>query len=482
MDPFESAVDLAAAVRRRELSPVEIVDACLERIDRYDAGINAFVWRDDENVRAAAKVAEQGVVDGGELGAFHGVPIPIKELTRVDGQPATYGSLGVSDAPRSGNEPLVERLLDAGLLLMGRTNSPEMGMLTVTENERYGTTRNPWGLAYSPGGSSGGAAAAVAAGFAPVAHASDGGGSIRVPSSCCGLVGLKPSRGRIAQPVSAWEHATVEGAVCRYVRDAAALLDVMSVPDRLVWYQAPAPRRPFLDEVGADQGRLRVGLLTAAPTGVPVDPECVAAAEEVGLLLQSLGHDVYPVAPEFFSEEAWAAYAEVVLDASLCAMPFDEPELVGSQLRYRMERAKTRDSGTYVRASVRLQEESRGVIAQWGRDFDVLLTPTIACLPPLADTVLRDAVAFPGEPRLTELQMISFTSFCNITGLPAISLPTHTSADGLPIGTQLVAGPWDEAVLIRLASALEPLVGWTGRQPTLATSTSMKSEGIGPEI
>ncbi|SEC56708.1 amidase [Amycolatopsis tolypomycina] len=467
MDPFGSATDLAAAVRRRELSPVEIADAYLARIDRYDPGINAFVWRNDEDVRAAAKAAEQAVTDGGPLGPFHGVPIPIKELTQVDGQPATYGSLGVSDAPRSGNEPVVTRLLDAGFLLMGRTNSPEMGLLTTTENERFGATRNPWQPAYSPGGSSGGAAAAVAAGLAPVAHASDGGGSIRVPSSCCGLVGLKPSRGRIPQPVAAWEHATVEGAITRYVRDAAALLDVMSVPDRLAWYQAPAPRRPFLDEVGAEAGRLRIGLLTASPTGMPVDPECAEAAEKAARLLESLGHDVYPVEPEFLSEEAWTAYAQTVLDASVAAMPYDEPALVGSQLRYRMDRAKSRDSGTYVRASLLLQEETRGVVAQWGRDFDVLLTPTIACRPPFVGSVLQEAVDNPGGLRLTEMQMISFTSFCNVTGLPAISLPVHTSSDGLPVGAQLVAGPWEEAVLIRLASALEPLVGWTRRHAVL---------------
>lgn len=464
MDPFDSAVDLAAAVRRRELSPVEVVDTYLARIDRHDGDINAFVWRNDEEVRTAAKVAEQAIVDGVEVGPCHGIPIPIKELTQVDGQPATFGSLGVSEAPRTGNAPVVTRLLNAGFLLMGRTNSPEMGLLTTTENERFGTTHNPWRLTHSPGGSSGGAAAAVAAGFAPVAHASDGGGSIRVPSSCSGLVGLKPSRGRIPQPVAAWEHATVEGAITRYVRDAALLLDVMSVPDPLVWYQAPPPRRPFRDEVGADQERLRIGLLTTAPTGMPVDPECVEAAEKTGRLLESLGHDVHPVEPEFFSEEAWIAYAQTILDASLCAVPFDRPELVGSQLRHRMERARSRDSGTYVRAALRLQEESRAVVAQWGRDFDVLLTPTTACLPPLVDTVLREAVDNPDGLRLTETQMISFTSFCNITGLPAISLPTHTSADGLPVGAQLVAGPWDEAVLIRLASALEPLAGWTQRR------------------
>lgn len=463
MDPFDSAVDLAAAVRRREVSPVEIADTYLDRIDRIDVVLNAFVWRNDDEVRAAAKQAERAIVAGENLGPFHGIPIPIKELTEVEGQPATYGSLGVSDAPRPRSEPVVTRLLDAGFLLMGRTNSPEMGLLTTTENPRFGITRNPWNPAYSPGGSSGGAAAAVAAGLAPVAHASDGGGSIRMPSSCCGLVGLKPSRGRVPQSVAAWEHATVEGAITRYVRDAAALLDVMSTPDPLVWYQAPAPHRPFTEEVGADPGRLRIGILTEAPTGMPVHPDCVEAANRAGRLLESLGHDVFPAAPTFLSEEGWFAYAQTVIDAALWAIPLDQPELVGSQLRYRMERARKTDSATYVQAAVRLQEESRTVVAQWGRDFDVLLTPTLACPPPLAGTVLQEAIDNPGGLRVTETQMISFTSFCNVTGLPAVSLPIHTSADGLPIGAQLVAGPWDEATLIRLASALEPLADWTQR-------------------
>ncbi|TMR91594.1 amidase [Nonomuraea basaltis] len=470
MDPFAAAVDLATAVRKRELSPVEIADTYLSRIDRYDPGLTAFIWRNDDEVRAAAKRAEQAVADGADLPPFHGVPIPIKELTEAEGQPATYGSLGVHDRPRPQNEPVVQRFADAGFLLMGRTNSPEMGLLSTTENSRFGSTRNPWDPSRSPGGSSGGAAAAVAAGLCPVAHANDGGGSIRMPSSSCGLVGLKPSRGRVPQQVAAWEHATVEGAITRYTRDAAALLDVMSVPDRLAMYRAPAPERPFAEEAGRDSGRLRIGLLTEAPTGMPVDPVCVEAAERAARLLESLGHDVFPVSPRFFSEEAITGYALTILDAALWGVPFDQPELAAPHLRRRMERATTRHSGEYVQAAIRLQVESRAVVAQWGTDFDVLLTPTMACPPPPVDAVLQEANDNPDGLRLTETQMISFTAVCNITGLPAISLPLHTSPTGLPIGVQLVGGPWDEAVLIRLASALETVDPWPLRRPSAFTA------------
>jgi amidase len=462
VDPFESAVRLAGAVRRRELSPVEIAEEYLRRIERHNPEVGAFVWRDDEGFRRAARDASRA---GGELPPFHGIPIPVKDLTMVEGQPATFGSRGVDATPRTVTDPVVARFLAAGFLLMGRTNTPDMGLLSTTENSRYGVTRNPWNLDHSPGGSSGGAAAAVAAGLAPVAHANDGGGSIRMPASCCGLVGLKPSRGRVPQYLAAWEHATVEGAITRTVLDAAALLDVMSVPDRLVMYRAPDPARPFAEEAGRDCAPLRIGLLLDAPGGVPVDAACAEAATRTGKMLESLGHAVFPVTPKFFSPEAIAGYAHTIVDAALWSAPYDRPEDAEPHLRHRMRRAAGKHSGVYTRAAALLQLESVAVRAQWGRDFDVLLTPTMACPPPKAGAVLAEANADPDGPRLTENQMISFTALCNITGLPAISLPVHVSPAGLPIGSQLVAGPWDEAVLIRLAAALEQLERWDLRRP-----------------
>jgi amidase len=201
---------------------------------------------------------------------------------------------------------------------------------------------------------------------------------------------------------------------------------------------------------------------------MPVDPVCVAAAEHTARLLESLGHHVIPVSPRFFSEEAFTGYAQTIIDAALWAAPYDRPELAEPHLRHRMERAAGRHSGVYTRVAAKLAEESVAVRAQWGTDFDVLLTPTMACPPPPVDAVLAEANANPDGLRVTEVQMISFTAVCNVTGLPAISVPTFTSPDGLPIGSQLVGGPWNEAVLLRLASALEELDDWPRRRAAFA--------------
>lgn len=465
MNPFDSAVSLARAVRSRQVGPVELVEAYLGRIDRYDPQVNAFVWRNDEHVRQVSKDAERAVMSGDELPPFHGVPIPVKDLNTVAGQPNTYGSAGTSDAPRDETDLSIERLLRAGFMLMGRTNTPEMGPMSVTENRRYGITHNPWDRRFSPGGSSGGAAAAVAAGLAPVAQASDGGGSIRMPSSACGLVGLKPSRGRVPMRVPAWEHSATDGAIARHVEDAAAVLDVMSVPDRLGWYHAPVPERPFAQEVGRDPGRLRIGLLLSAPTGVPVDEECVAAATSLARTLEGLGHQVSPVQPRFFSRQAAEAFIDLVVPAALHLVPYERPELAEPYLQELRAAALTRNCAEYVQGVALLHLESREIVAQWGRDFDVLLTPTMACLPPPVGTVVQEKNANSTGFRLVETQMISFTFFANLTGLPAISLPVHRSAQGLPVGAQLVGGPFDEATLIRLAASVEPAYGWTEAIP-----------------
>ncbi|MDX3522693.1 amidase [Streptomyces scabiei] len=467
MNPFDSAVSLAQAIRSKQISPVEIAREYLRRIDRHNPRINAFVWRNDDEVLQAAKNAEAAVMSDSELPAFHGVPIPVKDLNSVAGQPNTFGSAGVSDAPRTETDLSVERLQQAGFLLMGRTNTPEMGPMSVTENQRYGITRNPWDLRLSPGGSSGGAAAAVTAGLAPVAQASDGGGSIRMPSSSCGLVGLKPSRGRVPMRIPAWEHSATDGAITRHVEDAAALLDVMSVPDLLGWYHAPVPERPFTEEVGRESGRLRVGLLLSAPTGVPVDDECVAAATSLAHTLENLGHDVSPVQPRFFSLEASRAFLDLIIPAALHLTPYDEPERAEPYLQTLRAQALSRNCAEYAQGVALLQLESREIVAQWGRDFDVLLTPTMACTPPPVGTVVQEKNTDPTGFRMTETQMISFTFFANLTGLPAISLPVHRTATGVPVGAQLVGAPFGEAGLIRLASAVESVFGWTTTLPDM---------------
>lgn len=459
MDPFGSAITLAASIRNREISPVEVVDTYLERMDKINPAINAIVWRNDDDVRSAARAAERAVVTGEQLGPFHGVPIPIKDLSDVAGQPNTHSSLAINDTPRTETSPVVQKLQAAGFLLMGRSNSPELGPLTVSENARHGKTRNPWNPDFTPGGSSGGAAAAVAAGLAPVAHASDGGGSIRVPSSACGLVGLKPSRARVPQEVFAWEHSTVEGAIARNVADSAAILDAMSGFDPHAWYSAPVPNRPFVAEVGADPGRLRIGLLLDAPTGLPVDPECIEAARKLATALEAAGHHVFDAAPQLFSREAIDAF-QVIISASVWATPFDDVSQVDPYIAYRIAQAEGFHSGLYAQAAARLQLESRRIVAQWGRDFDVLLTPTMATTTPPVGVVLEEANNNPGGLRETEIRMISFTSFCNMSGQPAISLPVHTDSRGMPVGAQLVGAPFGEGQLIALAAQAEEHFRW----------------------
>ncbi len=243
-------------------SPVEVLDACLAQVDKLNPALNAVIWRNDDEARAEAQALADaiglasGVVDPGP---FAGVPIPIKDLTPVESWPVTYGSFGAPEGTSEEGELVTELLRAAGFVLCGRTNTPEFGPLTVAENTRYGITRNPWDPARSPGGSSGGAAAVVASGMFPVAHASDGGGSIRIPASCCGLVGLKPSRARVPARAPGWFGMAVEGVVCRTVADAAAILDCISGPDLLSWENAPAPERPYAAEVGAST---RVGCVS----------------------------------------------------------------------------------------------------------------------------------------------------------------------------------------------------------------------------
>lgn len=465
LDPWTPVTTVAELVRTGQVSPVEVADLYLDRIARLDGTVNAIVWLDEDAVRSAAARAADAVVRGEPLGPLHGVPIPIKDLHSCAGQPNTMSSLAIEERVETESDPDVATLLDAGAIPLGRSNSPEFGALTVSENLRHGITRNPWRLDLTSGGSSGGASAAVAAGLAPVAHASDGGGSIRVPASVTGLVGLKPSRGRVPALVRGWEHSTTEGAITRTVADTALLLDVMSGFDPLSWYNAPAPERPFSAELGVDPGRLRIGLLLDAPTGMPVDDACREAALTLARALEAAGHDVVPVQPFLFDADTFRAFAEVVISASTWALPLDDASKVDGYIARRRRLAETVHAGQYAEVAARLQLETRRVVAQWGRDFDVLLTPTTATVAPPVGLVLEEANAVPEVPRLTELRMVSFTAFCNVSGLPALTLPAHRTADGIPVGAQLVGGPFDEAGLIRLASQLEPALPLVGAHP-----------------
>ncbi len=469
LGPSSSAVELAAALRARELSSVELLDACLAAVDARNPELNAVVWRDDESARAAARDADTRIASGEEA-PFLGVPIPIKDLTAVAGWPVTYGSNGASDEPSEESELVVAALQRAGFVPCSRTNTPEFGPLTVAENSRYGNTLNPWDTSRASGGSSGGASAAVAGEMFPIAHANDGGGSIRIPAAYCGLVGLKSSRGRIPRRAQTWMGAVVEGTITRTVADAAASLDVTSEPDPLAWYTAPAPQRPFAEEAGAPVETLRIGLMAEAPLGVPTDPDCVQAAREAAALLEELGHEVVEVEVATISEELTPSFVTMTIGGVADYDGVDWSK-VEPHNRQAYEAASEKVSAyEYVVAVQKLERLSRREVARWGRDFDLLLTPTSAILPPPTGQILTEQHAAPEQPVFDTVRSVCFSAFGNITGLPGISLPLHWNDDGIPVGVMLTGGPFEEARLIRLGAQLEAARPWTERRAPAASA------------
>ncbi len=467
LGPSSSALDLAAALRARELSAVELLDACLAAVDERNPELNAVIWRDDDAARAAAREADARIA-AGEEAPFLGVPIPIKDLTAVAGWPLTYGSNGAPEGVSEESELVVEALQRAGFVLCARTNTPEFGPITVAENTRYGISRNPWDTGRSPGGSSGGAGAAVAGGMFPIAHANDGGGSIRIPSAYCGLVGLKSSRARVPRRAQDWMGAVVEGVTTRTMADAATVLDAISGPDPLAWNNAIPPARLFAEELAAEPGRLRIGLMAEAPLGIPTAPDCVDAARDTAALLEQLGHEVEEVEVPTISAELVPAFTTLAA-AGLAAYDGVDWEQVEPHNRHSHKLA-TEDISAYdfVVAAQQLERLSRHEVARWGRDFDVLLTPTSAILPPLAGAVLEAQHAAPEQATFDVVASVVFAAFGNVTGLPAISLPLYWNEEGLPVGTMLTGGPFDEATLVRLGAQLEAARPWVQRVPTLA--------------
>jgi amidase len=475
MDPFLSALDLAAAIRAKRVSPVEVVDAYLARIDRLDPALNAVTWRRDDAVRAEARAAEQALMRNEATGPFFGVPLPVKDLTFVTGWPITFGSRAGLNHVAGFTSTVIQRYIDAGFLLLCRTNTPEFGIMCVTENHAWGATRNPWDVRRTPGGSSGGAAAAVAAGLAPVAHASDGGGSIRIPASCCGLGGLKPSRGRVSSGPfvsDVLNGGAVEGCVSRTVADSAAIYDVLGAADDHAWYNAPRFERPLRDEVGRPPGRLRIAWSTTPPTGGSVDPACTDAVARTARLLEDLGHDVFEGAPSWPDPTDAIDTFLTLWNTNIAYWPIDDWDAVEPLSAAMRARAQTIDSLTYVRAIAMLQIYSRAILGAWGRDFDMLLTPTIATEPPLIGALYEGTNGDPMAPLMRAVDVASFTALVNVTGQPAISLPLHWTPAGMPIGVQIIGRPWGEAELIRVASQLETAAPWAARRPPLATPES----------
>ena len=469
MTRFDSALQVAAAIRSKQISPVEVLEHYLAQADTFDPTLNAFALRDDESALAQAEDAAEKVARTRteDLPAFIGVPIPIKDLNDVQGWPTSYGSLGVPDTPAEADCLQVERFRAAGFVIMGKTTTPEFGTISMTESQRFGATRNPWNPAHTSGGSSGGAAAAVAAGMAPIAHASDGGGSIRIPASCNGLVGLKPSRNRITGSAEKMTAASTSGVVSRTVADTAAALDVLAAHDAGAWNLAPPPARPFAQEVGADPGKLRIRVAVSNPLGVPVDPACAEATSHVADLLADLGHHVTESSPEWPQAAMFAEGFLTVWATITAGIPGLDPERIEPHNLANLNKALNTSSIAFTEATLMLQAASRILTAQFGRDFDLLVTPTMAVEPPLVGSIWEGTEADPSLALFNAMPMAAFTAMFNVTGQPALSLPVHNSDSGLPVGVQFIAPPWDEAMLIRVGSQIEAAQPWSDRWPAM---------------
>lgn len=468
------ATALAERVRRGELSPRELVAAAIARAEKVEPALQAIVTPLFERALEEAEALEI-------RGPFPGVPFVLKDLMcSAAGHPHYRGSRALRDAGFVATEEshLAERFRAAGLVAIARTKTPEFGFSVTTEPEAFGPARNPWNTAHSTGGSSGGSAALVAARVVPLGHANDGGGSIRIPASECGLVGLKPSRGRVSLAPTygeAWHGLVSEGAVTLTVRDTAGLLDAVAGPAVGDPYAAPPRERPYADEVGAEPGRLRVGLLARRPgeSPEPLHPECAEAAEATGRRLEALGHAVETAHPAALDEASFGADLERVLVAHAARTLDETGELLGRELgsgdveAYTwelVERGRALSAREYVAAAERLQAWSRRVARWWAEGFDLLVTPTIAAPPPPLGW-LASGSASPAEVLERVLDLIPFTPPFNVTGQPAVSLPLHWSPEGLPVGVQLVAAYGREDLLLRVAAQLERAAPWWDRLP-----------------
>jgi amidase len=465
----------AELVAKGECSPAELVDAAIARIEKVNPAINAVIHELFD--RARAEAASPDLPDG----PFKGVPFVLKDLAcHMKGEPFHEGmallkGIGWSEDFETS---LARRFREAGLIVVGKTNTPELGILPTTEPAAYGPTRNPWDITRSTGGSSGGSAAAVAAGLVPAGHANDGGGSIRIPASCCGLVGLKPSRGRVSLAPEFGDvmgGLTVELAVTRSVRDAATFLDIASGYESGDPFVAPEPSRPYREEVGAGPGPLRIGVLTDAPGGsVAVHPDCVAAAEAAAALLESLSHHVEVSHPAAMDDADytghfitnWAAGAAWNLDywsrrIGRTVVAEDVEPLTWALA----EMGRSTTAAQWLEAREWLHLNTRESAAWWDEDgFDLLLTPTLAEPPPPLGT-FDSPPDNPLHGLFRAASFVPFTPPINVSGQPAISLPLHWTADGLPIGVQLVAAYGREDVLLRVAAQLESAAPWADRRP-----------------
>ncbi|MBS3906814.1 MAG: amidase [Syntrophaceae bacterium] len=465
------ALGLAELVRKKQIKPIELVDAAIERVERLNPALNAVVTPMYEQARALAlgKIPD---------GPFTGIPFLLKDLgAPCVGVRMSMASAAMRDFVPDHDSEFVARLKRAGLIILGKTNTPEFGILPTTEPRLFGPCHNPWEVNRTTGGSSGGSAAAVAARLVPMAHANDGGGSIRIPASCCGVFGLKPTRAR--NPLGPdfgdiFSGLIIDHAVTRSVRDSAALLDATSGPDIGDPYWAPPPARPFLQEVGANPGRLRIAFTTSAGPEIQVHPDCVSAVYDAAKLCAELGHQVEEAAPLLNRELVGQSF--MVLWSAGCAWTIDGIQMVTGRtitaeqvepLTWALYEMGRKQSGSVYLLSLSFLQRVARYIAQFFLKYDIWLTPTLSEPP-----VPLGAFDSPPENPLYGLrraeQFVPFTPICNATGQPAMSVPLYWNAEGLPVGVHFVGRFGDEATLFRLATQLESARPWADRKPPVS--------------
>jgi len=480
---------LVDLVRKQEISPEELCETAIERIETINPEINAVITPMFDNARTAAKTMKPE-------GPFAGVPFLLKDLMAAyAGVPLTFGCKGLRNYTPDYDSELVKRFKSAGVNILGKTNTPEFGLVAYTEPELHGPTRNPWNPDHTPGGSSGGSAAAVASGMVPLASGGDGGGSIRIPSSCCGLFGLKPTRGRTPTGPDygeLWEGAAIEHVITRSVRDSAAMLDATCAPDMGAPYIIQQPERPYLDEIEREPGKLRIAFNSQSPLGTVVHPDIVKATLETALMLQKLGHDVDEDVPEvdgrslalsYFSMYFGEVAADIdelggVLGREVCQ---DDVETLTWTLGLL---GRTTSAFSFVKA-IRMWGQASRSMARFHEKYDVYLTPTMAHPPirvgalklkPLEKSALKmvntlglgkllKRTGIVEKLAMENLAKTPFTQLANFTGQPAMSVPLQWTPDGLPCGMHFMAPMGDEATLFRLARQLEEAKPWFDKRP-----------------
>lgn len=464
------ALGLAELIAKKQIAPMELLDAVRRRVEALNPKLNAFCYLFFDK-------AEQQIKNGLGDGPFRGVPFALKDLGQyLKGAITSAGSRVWKDQVADYDSTLVTRYKQAGLVIFGKTASPELGLTTTTESVLHGQTRNPWNPERTSGGSSGGSSSAVAARILPMAHASDGGGSIRIPASCCGLFGLKPTRGRVPMgpaQFEGWNGLSAHHALTISVRDSAALLDVSSGAELGSPYFPPPQQRPFLKEVGADPGKLRIALIADSPAGTPVDAECRKAAAEAAKLCESLGHKVeeakWPIdAP--MMREAFLA----IINVSVARTLDDAAKTLGRAVTDKdvepvtwamAQQGRNVSSIAYSRAIGAIHQVGLAM-AKFQQAYDVILNPTLGKPPvPLGLLSLspKDMQEFTKEIG----EFSPFTAVYNVTGQPSMSAPLHWTPDDLPVGVMFSARFGDEAMLFRLASQLEKAKPWAGRRPKI---------------